>query len=449
MTGRPAISRALVPLRHRPFRLLVAGQVTSNVGDACYAVALPWYVLASHGGAVLLGTVLAAYGVPRTALIIVGGYASDRWRPQTVMMATDAARAFAVAGLAATAALGAARALTLIPIAVVLGAGEGLFLPGSFSIIPRLVPDDDLQAANALSSSGTQLATLAGPAIGGALVALGSPSIAFALDAASFAISAITLAGLRRVPRPIPLADAAPGTAPAAGPGAEPGEAIAGKRSLWAMFRSERILQIILLVDIAANLGSGGMSEVSLPSLAHGPLHSGASGYGLILAAFGGGALVGTIVAGQWGRPRRPAVTGSYAFLIEAACIAVVPLLGGVLAVAVAMAGLGITNGFGNVLTGTAFQRWAPPDMLGRLAGFLTLGSFGVFPVSVALAAFFTRDLGPRSFFVFTAITLTAALLAGLTQREWRDFGLNQATDTIKTPETAPPPVPDIEGQTA
>ena len=65
------------------------GQVTSNVGDACYAVALPWYVLAGHGGTVLLGTVLAAYGIPRTALIMVGGYASDRWRPQTVMLATD------------------------------------------------------------------------------------------------------------------------------------------------------------------------------------------------------------------------------------------------------------------------------------------------------------------------------------------------------------------------
>ena len=62
--------RTLAPLRHRGFRLLVAGQVTSNVGDACYAVALPWYVLAGHGGTVLLGTVLAAYGIPRTALIM-------------------------------------------------------------------------------------------------------------------------------------------------------------------------------------------------------------------------------------------------------------------------------------------------------------------------------------------------------------------------------------------
>jgi MFS family permease len=76
--GRPRMPRALSPLRHGPFRLLVAGQVTSNVRDACYAVALPWYVLASHGGTVLLAAVLAAYGIPRTAAIPLGGYLSDR-----------------------------------------------------------------------------------------------------------------------------------------------------------------------------------------------------------------------------------------------------------------------------------------------------------------------------------------------------------------------------------
>jgi MFS family permease len=71
--------------------MLVAGQVTSNVGDACYAVALPWFVLSGHGGTALLGVVLAAYGIPRTALIMAGGWASDRWRPQTVMLATPSA----------------------------------------------------------------------------------------------------------------------------------------------------------------------------------------------------------------------------------------------------------------------------------------------------------------------------------------------------------------------
>jgi MFS family permease len=139
----------------------VAGQVTSNVGDACYAVALPWFVLAGHGGTVLLGTVLAASGIPRTALIMAGGWASDRWRPQTVMLASDALRVVAMAALAVTAAAGPARATLLIPVAVVLSAGEGLFLPASFSAVPSLLPADDLQAGNALASGGTQPAMLA------------------------------------------------------------------------------------------------------------------------------------------------------------------------------------------------------------------------------------------------------------------------------------------------
>ena len=70
-------------------------------------------------------------------------------------------------------------------------------MPGSFAIVPALLPGEDLQAGNALSSGGTQLATLIGPAIGGAMVALVGPAPAFAADAASFAVSALTLAGLR------------------------------------------------------------------------------------------------------------------------------------------------------------------------------------------------------------------------------------------------------------
>jgi MFS family permease len=81
----------------------------------------------------------------------------------------------------------------------VLGAGAGLFMPGSFAIVPALLGGDDLQAGNALVSGGTQLATLIGPAIGGAVVALAGPAPAFAVDAASFAVSALTLAGLRAV----------------------------------------------------------------------------------------------------------------------------------------------------------------------------------------------------------------------------------------------------------
>jgi predicted MFS family arabinose efflux permease len=203
------------------------------------------------------------------------------------------------------------------------------------------------------------------------------------------------------------------------------------------------VLSIILLVNVAANLGSGGLDGVALPALAHGPLNAGATGYGVILAAFGGGALLGTILVGQVGRLRRPVATGSLAYLAEALCVGLAPYLGSVAGVSAAMVGLGIANGFANVLTITAFQRWAPPGTLGRLTGLLMLTSFGIFPISVAIAAIFVRDLGPAPFFLFAAATLAAAVLAGLSQRAWRDFG---ATEPVAE---EPASVPRPEGEKA
>ena len=80
------------PLANRSFRFLAAGQFTSATGDSCYAVALPWLTLTGHGNAVLLGMVLACYGVPRTALIPVGGQLSDRMGARTLMLVADATR---------------------------------------------------------------------------------------------------------------------------------------------------------------------------------------------------------------------------------------------------------------------------------------------------------------------------------------------------------------------
>ncbi len=80
------------PLADRNFRLLTAGQFTSTAGDFCYAVALPWLVLSTHGGPVLLGTVLACYGVPRTVLIPVGGWLADKVGPRAIMLGADVVR---------------------------------------------------------------------------------------------------------------------------------------------------------------------------------------------------------------------------------------------------------------------------------------------------------------------------------------------------------------------
>ena len=463
LTSRPrplsglAVKRAavLAPLHHKGFRLLVGGQMASNLGDAFYSVALPWYVLADHGSAVLLGTVLAAYGVPRTVLMAIGGHASDRWRPWTVMMACDSLRAAAVAALAVTAASGRAHPAVLVAVAAVIGAGEGIFLPGAMSIIPALLPDQELQAGNSLSMGGSQLSFLLGPALGGAFVALIGPSSAFWVDAVSFLVSAATLARIKASLAHGPRSagpEAGPGEAGGLGEAGRPREWEArapddpiGRQTLGSLLRSERVLQVTMAVIIAANLGMGGLNNVALPALARGPLHAGATGYGALLAAISAGSLAGTLVAGQKARFRRPAIAASAAFLGGSCFTSVAPYLGSLWATGVTLA---IGDGFysyGNLVFITVMQRWAPPKLLGRIMGLLLMGSFAAYPVSVALGGVMVRAFGPTPLFPAAAGILVLALLGGLSQKTWRDFsgigpaGSSQVAPSRGTAALSPP----------
>ncbi len=197
--GRLSAAWRSGPLAVRSFRLLAGGQFASTIGDFCYAVALPWLVLSSHGGAILLGTVLACYGVPRTVAIPVGGILADKIGPRTLMLAADAARCVLVAGLAVLAARHTASLVALGSIAALIGAGEGLFIPASFTIMPSLLDGERLTAGNALSTAAVQAGSLLGPALGGALVAVTHSSTwAFGVDAASFGVSALSLALIPR-----------------------------------------------------------------------------------------------------------------------------------------------------------------------------------------------------------------------------------------------------------
>jgi len=412
------MSRAFAPLRHRAFRLLAFGQLTSNIGDLFYTVALPWYVLSHHGGALLLGAVLACYGVARTGALLVGGALSDRLRPWTVMMGADAGRAAVSAALVVVVATRPPSLTLLAPIAVLLGVGGGLFMPGSMAIIPALLPDDDLQAGNALSSGWTQLATFVGPALGGVVVAAVGAAPAFAVDGATYVVSALTLLGVRLL-GPIGHASSARTGTSAAVASEAP--------TLWQVIRAERVLRLIFAITLVANLSAGGESEVALPALAHGRFHAGAGGYGLLVAAIGAGALVGTILAGRAPSFRRPALIGSWGFFSQCLFTAFVPYLGGTVPAAAMLACFGLLNGFSNVLTITAFQRWAPPQMLGRLMGFLMLGSLGIFPVSVLLGGVIVRGLGAAVFFPLSAASVAATVLAALSFRDWREFGATAA----------------------
>src|SRR5712692_1464399 len=189
----------LAPLKVRDFRLLFGGQLISTVGDAFYAVALPWLVLTNGGSAQELGIIL-----------------SDRLRPCRVMLLADSVRAILVGILAALALIGRPALWQLILIAIPLGTFEGLFLPASFAMLPEVLEDRDLQAGNALNTSSVQLATLVGSGAGGVVVGALRSGVALAIDALSFVASALSLAIIRGRPQPAPAVESKDSSSPEA-----------------------------------------------------------------------------------------------------------------------------------------------------------------------------------------------------------------------------------------
>ncbi|HET7018887.1 MAG TPA: MFS transporter [Streptosporangiaceae bacterium] len=414
------------PLAVKNFRLLSVGQSTSTVGDYCYAVALPWLILSGHGGTVMLGAVLACYGIPRTLLIPIGGALADRLGPRKLMLVADTSR-FVLMGLLAVLAARPADALAVIvPIALLLGACEGMFLPASLSIMPTLLPAGQLPTGNALASATIQIGSLAGPVLGGLLVAPAGPCPAFAVDAASFGISAIALALIRVKPAAqAPAAAVAKAPERAAQPEASAAAAEPGPGS-WQLLREFSVLRIILAVAVVANLTAAGTFDVALPALAH--ARYGASGLGGLIACFGAGSLIGTLAGARMGSLRRPFAVACRGFVIEAVLLSALPLLGGLPGAVTAILLAGLCNGFGNIVLFTLIQQNAPSQSLGRVMSLLTLAAMGTYPISVWLSGLLIKHLDAVSFFPIAGITLGLAVLAALSQREMREFGAASST---------------------
>ena len=178
---------------------------------------------------------------------------------------------------------------------------------------------------------------------------------------------------------------------------------------------------------LSANFALAGTTEVALPALAH--ARFGADGYGAVLTCVAVAAMAGALSVGKFGDRFRPVTLVAGSLIVGAAGIAAAPFLGGLPGVAAGLAVLGVAAGFDNVVSITMIQRWAPPAMLGRVWGLLTLASVGSFPVATFIAGLLVRHLGPAPVFPISGALLTLSLLYGLTQREFRDFGAGGGTE--------------------
>src|SRR5437763_4139373 len=164
----------------------------SLVGDGVFLVAMAWQVYALSNVPTALSTVGIAMTVPTIAFLLVGGVVSDRFDRRRVILASDLLRGAAVAIIAVLASLGWLQLWHIIALAAVYGTGTGFFAPAFDAVVPELLPAEELGQANSLDQFVRPLALrLAGPAVGGMLIAAGGSGFAFAVDAASFLASAV------------------------------------------------------------------------------------------------------------------------------------------------------------------------------------------------------------------------------------------------------------------
>lgn len=434
---QPGASPLLGVLRIRNFRLLWIGQAISLLGDQFYLIALPWLVLQVTGSALAMGTVLAAAAIPRALFMLLGGAVTDRFSPRTVMLGSDLLRLGLVAVLAVLTLAGLIAPWMLYVIAILFGLVDAFFYPAQGAILPQLVRTEQLQAANMLSQGTAQLSVFVGPVVAGALIALldahsahattpaGTHGIglAFGLDALSFLASALTLWLITIAPRQAPLEEAA-----------RDGSMLASIREGLSSVWRDAPVRTFFIIIAATNLLVNGPFEVGVPVLAHTRFAEGAVAFGLIVSAFGGGALLGTVLAGVIPQPK-PERMGPRLLVVISVVGVGVALLGvtswTIVATLLALI-MGAANGYVMVLFMTWLQARTPPAMLGRRMSLLMLAAVGLSPISNAVAGALS-GLSVAALFIaagslMTLIVLLSALNPAVRETERRADTLGESS---------------------
>lgn len=201
MHAKRRIRMDLTPLRTSPqFRLLFAGGLVTSLGSMVTYVALPFQVAELTGSFVAVGLIGVAELVPLVVFGLYGGSLADRLDKRHLVIAGEIAAFVLAAILAVNAFLPEPHLAVIYVVAMLFAAVDGLQRPSLDAILPRVVSNDELSAAGALNSLRGNVSSIAGPAIGGLVIAAAGPGAAYSLDALSFVISATILWRLRPIP---------------------------------------------------------------------------------------------------------------------------------------------------------------------------------------------------------------------------------------------------------
>jgi MFS family permease len=378
----------LGPLRHRAYRLVWLGRATSSFGDRLIFIAFAFAVLHVGGSASQLGLILGAGTVVRVVLLLAGGVWADRLPRQLVMLTTDGVRGALETVLAILLITGHATLWQLAAGYVIHSAAESFFGPASDGLVPQLVPKEEIQQANALLELTSNVPAIFGPVLSGLLIAAFGTGWVFALDAATFAVSAICLSLVRLPPRIVQqqetfLRELATG---------------------WNAVRSRSWYWQNLISHALWNFGFP-FFQVLGPIVAIHHL-GGADAWGLISGASGLGYVLGSVLVLRW-KPGRPLIVGNLGLVLGAAPVILLAVPTSTWPIAVALFASSFGLALLNTLWGSVVQARIPQDVISRVSSWDWLISLVINPVGLAVAGPVAVAVGIR-----TTLIVGAAVIA-------------------------------------
>jgi MFS family permease len=402
------ITSQLRVLRHRDFRYLWLAQSASVIGDCIVIVAIALFVIELTGSATDLGLVLAASSLPLVVFLLLGGVWADRLPRHRVMVATDLVRFTLHALLAVLIFSGTVAIWELIAIEALFGTAEAFFRPAANGLLPQTVPEAEIQQAQGLSSLSNNIGEFAGPALATVLVLGLGAGYAFALDAATFLLSAALLVRVRPRRRELSADDVE-------------SSSMGIWRELRAGFREVRSRDWVwaTLASFCAALFTGLAPWFVLGPLVARAQYGQIGVYGYVSAVLGIGTIAGSLLGIGW-RPRFPMRSAMLAIILWPA--AAVLYAAGVTLVLVLPAMLIGGGGIAlfDVWWTTALAERIPPDKLSRVSSYDWMVSLGLLPLGYVLAGPLAHALGSVDVLLGGSVLAGIALALGLLPRETR-----------------------------
>ncbi|MFB7276093.1 MFS transporter [Streptomyces hydrogenans] len=382
------------PLWDRRFALYFTARSVSLLGDAMMPVAAALAVGALYGVSGV-GLVLGVWTGTFVLLVLFGGVLADRFGARRMMVGADLVRVATQGVLAVAFFAGRPPFWLLVTMAALAGAAVAMFLPGVNGMVPLVARDP--QRANATLKVADALAHLLGPALAGLLIVVANAGTVYALDAATFLLSALCLA-LLRLPRRAP--DAAPRTT---------GSLRRDLRQGWREFRARTWMWSVILIWI----GYGVLVFGPLVPLASALIGArlGPDAYGLAVSALGAGTVLGGLGALRI-RPARPLAAGATALTLYTALPLSVALDAELPVLLAAHATAGAALAFWSVMWATSVQTHTPPAVLNRVTAYELAGSVSGIALGQILAGPATALTTPGHFLLVSALTCLAASAA-------------------------------------